>query len=107
MCLHIIITNSCFPISGIQVKVARQDDMPIDDKLAEIEVYTCVDYERTESDQSKYVCSSFTGSYSLPVKKLNIPSNGIVPIDLDIPMNTTKIKMRVNIFFIIGYSVSM
>ncbi|XP_041359485.1 CD109 antigen-like isoform X2 [Gigantopelta aegis] len=76
------------------VKVARQDDTPVEDDTFGIEVFTCVDYERTEAHQSKYECSTFTGSYSLPAKKLSIPANGIIPIDMDIPVNTTNIKMR-------------
>ncbi|XP_046369858.2 CD109 antigen-like [Haliotis rufescens] len=76
------------------VKVTQQDDRPISDANSTIQVYTCVDYRRTEAYQNRYECNAFTGSYSLPILNLRIPENGIIPLDLDIPDNTTDVKMR-------------
>ncbi|XP_067663567.1 CD109 antigen-like [Haliotis asinina] len=76
------------------VKVTLQDDRPITDENAAIQVYTCVNYRRTEAYQNRYECSAFTGSYSLPILNLRIPEDGIVPLDLEIPDNTTDVKMR-------------
>ncbi|XP_071086862.1 CD109 antigen-like [Haliotis cracherodii] len=76
------------------VKVTQQDDRPISDAKATIQVYTCVDYTRTEANQNRYDCHAFTGSYSLPMLNLRIPEDGVIPLDLDIPDNVTTVKMR-------------
>ncbi|XP_046369856.2 CD109 antigen-like [Haliotis rufescens] len=76
------------------VKVTQQDDRPISDTDTSIQLYTCVNYRRTEAYQDRYECNAFTGSYSLPILNLLIPENGIIPLDLDIPDNTTDVKMR-------------
>ncbi|XP_055954903.1 CD109 antigen [Patella vulgata] len=77
------------------VKLTTQDDVPVMNSTRGIEVFTCVDFTRTVSNQDRYACSQFQGTYNLPTQSL-IPSNdGVAKIAIEeVPRNTTQIKMR-------------
>ncbi|XP_046569099.1 CD109 antigen-like [Haliotis rubra] len=78
------------------IKVSQQDGRPVTDLSSPVGVYTCVTYRIVRDDQSEFSCSSFTGNYGLPSKNYTIPASGIIPVDLRIPENTTRISVKVH-----------
>uniref|UniRef100_A0A2C9LWE8 Alpha-2-macroglobulin bait region domain-containing protein n=1 Tax=Biomphalaria glabrata TaxID=6526 RepID=A0A2C9LWE8_BIOGL len=51
----------------------------------------------TVPDQELYSPSSFSGSYPLPGQNMSLPANGILSIDIDIPLNATSIDIKVSL----------
>ncbi|XP_046569079.1 CD109 antigen-like [Haliotis rubra] len=78
------------------IKVSQQDGRPVTDLSSPVGVYTCVTYRIVQDDQSEFSYSSFTGNYGLPPKNYTIPASGIIPVDLRIPENTTRISVKVH-----------
>nr|ADE45341.1 thioester-containing protein 1.4 [Biomphalaria glabrata] len=79
------------------VQVTTPDGLPPTDSNLSLSVYTSVTYQMTVPDQELYSPSSFSGSYPLPGQNMSLPANGILSIDIDIPLNATSIDIKVSL----------
>ncbi|KAK0047814.1 TEP-1, partial [Biomphalaria pfeifferi] len=79
------------------VQVTTPDGLPPTDSNLSLSVYTSVTYQMTVPDQELYSPSSFSGSYPLPGQNMSLPDNGLLSIDINIPLNATSIDIKVSL----------
>ena len=91
---------------SFQLKVAEQDDTPITGRRQAVNVSTRVTYEFNKPATTPYPWfQPQTINHNLANQIFTVPDTGIVPIQINIPQNSTAVNLNVSI--LIDFSLTV